>query len=64
MKHSKQKTRRSPNIFLGEFQIYHLAKSYPQHREIMNLQVRIEAYIDTDHYLNLCKIITQTHEHY
>ena len=37
---SKQKTWRSPNPYLGEFQIDRVAISYPNYKEILNVQVR------------------------
>lgn len=55
-KPSKQKTWRSPNTFIGEFQIDHVAISYPNHKEILNIQLRKGANIDSDHYLTRIKL--------
>lgn len=52
----KQKTWRSPIEYLGEFQIDHVAISYPMQKEIHNVQVRKGANIDSDHYLTRVKI--------
>lgn len=53
---SKQKTWRSPNSYLGEFQIDHVAISYPNQKEILNVQVRKGFNIDSDHYLTRIKL--------
>ena len=53
---SKQKTWRSPNAYLGEFQIDHVAISYPNYKEVMNVQVRKGFNIDSDHYLTRIKL--------
>lgn len=55
-KPSKQKTWRCPNSYLGEFQIDHVAISYPNYTEILNVQVRKGANIDSDHYLTRIKL--------
>ena len=55
-KPSKQKTWRAPNRLIGEFQIDHVAISYPNHKEIMDVQVRRGANIDSDHYLTRIKL--------
>lgn len=52
----KTKTWRSPVKLLGEFQIDHVAISYPNFREIMNVQVRKGANVDSDHYLTRIKV--------
>lgn len=52
----KQKTWRSPNPVLGEFQIDHVAIAYNNQKEIMNVKVRKGANIETDHYLTTIKI--------
>lgn len=59
---SKQKTWRSPNIYIGEFQIDHVAISYPNHKEILNVQVRKGANIDSDDYLTRIKLKLEPHE--
>lgn len=53
---TKQKTWRSPNTLIGEFQIDHVAITYQNYKEIMNVQVRKGANIDTDHYLTRIKL--------
>lgn len=52
----KQKTWRSPIQQIGEFQIDHVAISYPVQREIHDVQVRRGANVDSDHYLIRIKI--------
>lgn len=52
----KQKTWRSPIQQIGEFQIDHVAISYPVQKEIYDVQVRRGANIDSDHYLTRIKI--------
>ena len=42
--------------YLGEFQIDHVAISYPNHKEISNVQVRKGSNIDSDHYLTRIKL--------
>lgn len=49
-KHPKnQKTWKSPNQSQGEFQIDHVAISFNNQKEIMNVKVRKGANIETDH---------------
>jgi Reverse transcriptase (RNA-dependent DNA polymerase) len=52
----KQKTWRSPIQQIGEFQIDHVAISFPVQKEIYDVQVRRGANIDSDHYLTRIKI--------
>lgn len=61
---SKQKTWRSPNSYLGEFQIDHVAISYPYHKEILNVQVRKGFNIDSDHYLTRIKLKLKPQRHF
>ncbi|MFP3037177.1 MAG: endonuclease/exonuclease/phosphatase family protein, partial [Candidatus Karelsulcia muelleri] len=51
----KQKTWRSPNPALGEYQIDHVAISFRNQKEIMNVKVKKSANIETDHYLTVIK---------
>ena len=53
---SKQKTWRCPNSYLGEFQIDHVAISYPNYKAVLNVQVRKGFNIDSDHYLTRIKL--------
>ncbi|XP_008485801.1 craniofacial development protein 2-like [Diaphorina citri] len=52
----KQKTWKSPNLSLGEFQIDHVAITHCNQKEIMNVKVRKGANIETDHYLSTIKL--------
>ncbi|KAI5720012.1 hypothetical protein M8J77_000651 [Diaphorina citri] len=52
----QQKTWKSPNSNLGEFQIDHVAISFNHQKEVMNVKVRKGANIETDHYLTSIKM--------
>lgn len=51
----KQKTWISPNRYLGEFQIDHVAISSKNQKEILNVKVRKSFNVETDHYLTKIK---------
>lgn len=52
----KQKTWKSPNPNLGEFQIDHVAIARKAQREIQNVKVLRSAKLDSDHYLSKIKM--------